>query len=131
MSAQKYGTNVKRVVITSSCASVLDNFPEPNVFSEKDWNEGSPKEVQEKGREASQPAKYRASKVLAERAAWEFVKENKDQLKFDVAVLNPPFVFGPTLHEIDKPENLNTSAFDWYNTIVKGAKDDASLVTVG
>ncbi|KAI0088796.1 NAD(P)-binding protein [Irpex rosettiformis] len=131
VSALKYGTNVKRVVITSSCAAVLDNYPEPRTFSEKDWNEGSSREVQEKGREAAQPAKYRASKTLAERAAWDFIKENKDQVKFDLAVINPPFVYGPVLHEVDKPEDLNTSAADWFTTIVKATKDDAALVAGG
>lgn len=122
---------MKRVVITSSCASVLDNYPEPRTFSEKDWNLGAPKEVEEKGRNASPPAKYRTSKVLAERAAWDFVKENKDQIKFDLAVINPPFVFGPVLHEVDKPENLNTSAADWFNTVVKATKDNDALVAPG
>ncbi|KAI0690439.1 NAD(P)-binding protein [Cytidiella melzeri] len=130
-SALKYGTAVKRVVITSSCASVLDTFPEPKVFSEKDWNLGASRECEEKGRAASQIAKYRSSKTEAERAAWDFVEKNKGQLKFDVAVLNPPFVFGPVLHEVDKVENLNTSAADWYNTIIKGTKDHAALVAGG
>jgi nucleoside-diphosphate-sugar epimerase len=131
VSALKYGSDVKRVVITSSCASVLDVLTEPKVFSEKDWNQSSARECEEKGRNAPQATKYRASKTLAERAAWQFVEENKDQLKFDITCINPPFVFGPVLHEVDKAENLNTSSLDWYNAVIKGAKTKEELVAGG
>lgn len=63
---------VKRVVITSSSAAVVD-LPEPHdpprskTFTEKDWNLGSERVVNEQGREAPQLEKYRASKTLAER----------------------------------------------------------------
>jgi nucleoside-diphosphate-sugar epimerase len=58
---------VKRVVITSSCASILEVHPEPTTFSEKDWNDQSWRIVQEKGREAENIDKYRASKILSEK----------------------------------------------------------------
>lgn len=86
----------------------------PSEFSEKDWNEASIKEVNEKGREADPMTKYRASKTLAEKgtftidsdlalwvliagprglsAAWEFYAQHKGQVTWDVSVLNPPFV---------------------------------------
>jgi hypothetical protein len=57
------------VVVTSSCAAVLQVEPEPKTFSELDWNKQAPKEVEEMGREASPITKYRASKTLAERGA--------------------------------------------------------------
>ncbi|TBU38649.1 NAD(P)-binding protein [Dichomitus squalens] len=130
-SALKHGSSVKRVVVTSSCASVLTPTTEPRVFSEEDWNEASIAEVKEKGRAASSPAKYRASKTLAERAAWDFWNKHKSEVQWDLVVVNPPFVFGPFLHEVDKPENLNESARDWYDTVVKGTKDNDALVTIG
>ncbi|KAI0367230.1 NAD-P-binding protein [Pilatotrama ljubarskyi] len=130
-SAQKFGTSVKRVVITSSCAAVLTPSSEPHVFSEADWNEASIKEVQEKGRDAAGAAKYRASKTLAERAAWEFYEKNKASLSWDLVVLNPPFVFGPVIHEVDAPENLNESAREWYLTVVKSKLDNESLANIG
>ncbi|KAI9058011.1 NAD(P)-binding protein [Trametes sanguinea] len=130
-SAQKYGTSVKRVVITSSTAAILVPPTEPRVFSEVDWNEESIQEVKEKGRDASGPVKYRASKTLAERAAWEFYEKNKATLSWDLVVLNPPFVFGPAIHDVDVPENLNESARDWYFNVVKGKLDNDGLVTVG
>ncbi|OSD07837.1 NAD-P-binding protein [Trametes coccinea BRFM310] len=130
-SAQKYGTSVKRVVITSSTAAVILPVTEPRVLTEADWNEASIQEVKEKGRDASAPAKYRASKTLAERAAWEFYEKNKDTLSWDLVVLNPPFVFGPAIHDVDVPENLNESAREWYLNVVKGKLDNDALATVG
>lgn len=130
-SAAKNAPSVKRIVVTSSCAAVLTPLNEPRVFSEEDWNEASIQEVNEKGKDASNPGKYRASKTLAERAAWEYYNQHKSELGWDLVVLNPPFVFGPFLHEVDKPENLNESAHDWFWTVVKGSKDKDALVTIG
>ena len=31
-------------------------------------------------------------------------------------------VFGPVLHEVSSPDALNTSAKDWYDTIIKQSK---------
>ena len=93
-SALKNGTAVKRIVVTSSCAAVLTPLPDPHVFSEEDWNDASVAEVEEKGRAATAIAKYRASKTLAERAAWEFHAQHKQEVAWDLATLNPPLVFG-------------------------------------
>ena len=130
VSALKYGSSVRRIVITSSCASVLTPSPEPRVFSEEDWNTTSPKEVQEKGKEATQADKYRASKTLAEKAAWEFVKSKGAELSWDLVVLNPPFVFGPVIHEIVEAEKLNSSMHDWW-AVVTGKKDNDYLASFG
>lgn len=35
---------------------------------------------------------YRASKALAEKAAWEFMENNKGELSFDLTAINPPWV---------------------------------------
>ena len=44
---------------------------------------------------------YTKSKILAELAAWNFVQEKKNKTGkcFDLAVINPGFVFGPTFHK--------------------------------
>ena len=62
-----YSTNVKRIVVTSSCASVMSPPAVPTKYSEEDWNEISPKEVEEQGSKAPPMTIYRASKTLAER----------------------------------------------------------------
>ncbi|KAJ7202445.1 NAD-P-binding protein [Mycena rebaudengoi] len=113
-SAMTYGTSVKRIIVTSSCAAVLQVEPEPKTFSELDWNEQATREVKELGRTAPGITKYRASKTLAERSAWKFMETNKDKLKWDLVVLNPPFVFGPTIHEVPTSADLNVSARDFY-----------------
>ncbi|KAF5363173.1 hypothetical protein D9758_008392 [Tetrapyrgos nigripes] len=122
-SALKFGKDVKRIVVTSSCASVLEIRPEPTKFSEEDWNELSAKEVQEQGRSAAAASKYRASKTLAERAAWDFYNKHKSEISWDLVVINPPFVFGPSIQDVSSPSALGTSAADWYATVVEGTKD--------
>jgi nucleoside-diphosphate-sugar epimerase len=62
-----YRSSVKRIVVTSSCDSILENRSEPTEFSELDWNRQSIQVVEENGRNALQGAKYRASKMLAEK----------------------------------------------------------------
>lgn len=58
---------VKRIVITSSCAAVLKPKPRPATFSEADWNDEAIKEVEEKGMKTHPLTIYMASKTLAEK----------------------------------------------------------------
>jgi len=126
-SVLKNAPQVKRVVITSSCAAVYDtNSKVPGVFSEKDWNISSGERIKEKGRDVPQVDKYRGSKALAERAAWKWMDVHKGQIGFDLAVMNPPFVFGPIIHEVPKVESLNTSVNIFYK-VLKGDKTDDEL----
>ncbi|GJE86730.1 aldehyde reductase [Phanerochaete sordida] len=129
-SALQFGDRVRRVVITSSTASVLTDDGLPHVFTEADWNDRAVQDIAAQGAAAPPHTIYRASKTLAERAAWQFVEENKEKVQFDVVALNPPYVWGPFLHEVDKPENLNTSVLDWYNTIVKNTRTPEQLVSI-
>ncbi|GLB36862.1 putative D-lactaldehyde dehydrogenase [Lyophyllum shimeji] len=129
-SAAKNGQGVKRIVVTSSCASVLE-VGKDKVFTEKDWNELAIKEVKEQNDEASGPAKYFASKTLAEKAAWEFYEKNKSDAKWDLAVLNPPFVFGPVIHDVKGVDSLNTSARQWHDTVLVDGKPKDFLTTQG
>lgn len=124
-SAKQYGDKVKRVVITSSYAAVLDTRIQPvHTFTEKDWNENSPAELEKLGKDVDQANAYRASKTLAEKAAWKFLEDEKPQ--FDIVTVNPPFVLGPIEHQCTKPESLNTSAAGWYNFLAgKKSGDDA------
>jgi len=116
-SISKYGPNVRRVVITSSVAAIIEpnKAPQPYNFTEADWNEFSPRVVEEKGKEAPVFDWYRASKTLAEKAAWNYVKENK--VSFDLVVINPPFIFGPTIHEISSVESLNESNAQFFKYV--------------
>lgn len=124
-SALAHGTSVKRVVYTSSCVSILRIPEQPTVFSEKDWNEQAVEDVKANGRNATGLSKYSASKVLAERAAWEFVEKNKARIAWDLVVVNPPYVFGPTLNEVDKPESLHSSMDEWFKAVCGGIYNTA------
>ncbi|CAE6423185.1 unnamed protein product [Rhizoctonia solani] len=116
-SAHKFGSAVKRVVITSSVASVTDGMHHlktpGTIYTENDWNTLSEKEIEEKGKYASGSEKYCASKTLAEKAAWEFVKNIKPN--WDIATCCPSLVLGPFLHQVSNPNALNTSIATLYN----------------
>lgn len=78
---------VKRVVLTSSCAAVYaGRAGEDHVFNEEDWA----------SEENSIP--YEKSKLRAERAAWELVKNLPDDEKFELCCINPGLILGPVLH---------------------------------
>ncbi|KAB5594063.1 NADPH-dependent aldehyde reductase ARI1 [Ceratobasidium theobromae] len=115
-SVNKHAPTVRRIVVTSSVAAVMDaSKPRGTIFTEENWNEYSIKEVETKGNAAAGGDKYRASKTLAEKAAWTYVAENKPQ--WDVVTVNPPMVFGPILHQVSDPANLNTSIAMLYKII--------------
>ena len=50
---------------------------------------------------------YRASKTFSERAAWQFMEDEKPN--FTLTTMCPPFVFGPTVFPLTSGESLNTS----------------------
>ena len=82
--------SVKRVVLTSSCASIYSDATElkdtPNgVFTEDIWNTTASLDYQP----------YSYSKTMAERAAWAI---NEKQSRWDLVVINPCLVMGPPLN---------------------------------
>lgn len=78
--------NVKRVVMTSSFGALgFSNKDRNTETTEANWTDPN-----EKGLSA-----YEKSKVLAERAAWDFMKEEGGSL--ELAVINPVAIFGPSL----------------------------------
>ncbi len=130
-SARQFGTTVKRVILTSSGTAIASPTAEPRTVDESDWNDTAVREVREKGREASQIEKYRASKTLAERAAWEWYDVHKTSLRWDMVVLNPTFVIGPWMHPVDKVETLNESLSVYYAVVLKGRMSNEMLVNTG
>ena len=77
---------VKRVVLTSSFAAVgYGQARQQAPFDETNWTDPT---------SATLPA-YHKSKTLAEHAAWDFVASQGGDL--ELAVINPPGVFGPVL----------------------------------
>jgi nucleoside-diphosphate-sugar epimerase len=88
------GSTVKRVVFTSSAVAVFEATGVPRVYTESDWNNHAVETVKTKGSEAGPFLIYCASKVLAERAAWDFVAAHKSEISWDLVALNPPWIFG-------------------------------------
>ncbi|KAG6917262.1 hypothetical protein DXG01_003209 [Tephrocybe rancida] len=126
-SAVKNGQAVKRVVVTSSGAAVQEVGVD-KVFTEFNWNELAIREVKEQGDAAPGLSKYRASKALAEKAAWEFYEKNKADIKWDLSVLNPPF---PMIHEIRNIDALNASSRQWYDAVLGNTQSETFLKVQG
>lgn len=77
--------DVKRVVLTSSFAAVGYSINTENyVFTENDWTDIN----------TDLPA-YIKSKTFAEKAAWEFIEKEGNEL--ELSVVNPVGIFGPAL----------------------------------
>lgn len=80
---------VKRVVLTSSGASITDTHDGKTHFTEDDWTDvNHPKTTA-----------YYKSKTLAEMHAWDLVNAQTGNSKTELAVINPTVVLGPTLTE--------------------------------
>ncbi|KAF9894470.1 hypothetical protein FE257_007973 [Aspergillus nanangensis] len=98
---------VGKVVIMSSFAAVYDaakGLQPGTVYTEGDW---SPMTYEE-GRDAQMvPAAYRASKVIAERAAWDYIRDHK--VSYQLVTLCPGMVFGKMIHPIESLAQLNAS----------------------
>ncbi|KAL2210959.1 NAD(P)-binding protein [Sarocladium strictum] len=112
--------SVRRVVHTSSFASILDANAKPvtsKIYTAEDW---SPLTYEDGVKAKTVAEAYRASKVAAEKVAWDYVKSH--QPSFDLVSLCPAMVFGPFLnHSVPKSiGGLNTS-----NSLVWGAIHDA------
>ncbi|KAF8331072.1 D-lactaldehyde dehydrogenase [Cantharellus anzutake] len=123
-SAKLFGANVQRVVITSSISAATEP-KQTSVynFTESDWNTYSPKIVDEQRNNAPGVHKYRASKALAERAAWKFVQDN--ELSWDLTTLLPSMVFGPVIHKVKDLASLNASLAAFLDQILHPGKSPA------
>ncbi|KAL3446358.1 hypothetical protein BJX65DRAFT_296372 [Aspergillus insuetus] len=97
-----HAPSVKRVVVTSSFAAIVNTASPPKVYDETSWNPVSWEEAV-----ADRSLAYRGSKAFAEKAAWEFMQ--KETPGFDLATINPPLVYGPVVHNLENLSSLNTS----------------------
>jgi len=77
-------SGVKRVVLTSSTVAVSSDM-ESGIGGPNDWP--NPDNV----------GSYAKSKILAERAAWDFINAQEGEDKMEMVVINPGGVMGPTL----------------------------------
>ena len=77
---------VKRVVMTSNFGAVgYSHKDTTTMITEEEWTDPEEKDL----------SAYNKSKVLAERAAWDFMHKEGGELEF--AAINPMAIFGPSL----------------------------------
>ena len=87
-------SHVKRCVVTSSCTTIYW----PRNEDRPDWTTGWLDETiwSDPDRPGGIPD-YPKSKVLAERAAWDFQKSLPKEKQFELVVVLPCFISGPSL----------------------------------
>uniref|UniRef100_A0A158R515 3Beta_HSD domain-containing protein n=1 Tax=Syphacia muris TaxID=451379 RepID=A0A158R515_9BILA len=95
----KCGT-VRKVVVTSSCAAINDGHQnDERIFDESCWTDLSSKTVDN----------YARSKTLAEKAVWDFWSDLDESNRFQLTVLNPTFIIGPVLSDIQHGSAIEES----------------------
>eukprot|EP00357_Protocruzia_adherens_P023183 CAMPEP_0115007972 /NCGR_PEP_ID=MMETSP0216-20121206/21591_1 /TAXON_ID=223996 /ORGANISM="Protocruzia adherens, Strain Boccale" /LENGTH=373 /DNA_ID=CAMNT_0002375203 /DNA_START=54 /DNA_END=1173 /DNA_ORIENTATION=+ len=82
---------VKKVVLTSSIASIITGHTESKTYDETEWANTDVKGINV----------YMKSKPLAEKAAWKFVEDLPADKKFELTTILPSAVVGPPLTVLD------------------------------
>ncbi|KAI0190850.1 ketoreductase [Astrocystis sublimbata] len=99
-----HAPTVKRVVITSSSAAIIDPDFRTEVYDESCWALTTYEDaIRDPARNA-----YRASKRLSEKSAWEFM-DTTVRKTFDLAVINCTYTFGPVQQKLPSLSAMNTS----------------------
>lgn len=101
--AKKAG--VKRVVLTSSTVAMQGGKHGIVKINQDSWTDVNEKTV----------TAYFKSKTLAEKSAWEFIKNQSGDTKLELVVVNPGPIYGPTL-----TGNLATEAMDFFKKLITG-----------
>ena len=114
-SIKNYAPQVRKLAVTSSYATIVSReipISQGTVINENSWLDIRIDDAKRGGLNA-----YRVSKVLAERALWDFVAQETP--RFEVTTIVSPFQFGPILGHIKSVETLNLSSHIFYR-ILKG-----------
>jgi len=101
--AKKAG--IKRVVLTSSTVAMHGGEKGIIKINKGSWTNIAAKNV----------TAYFKSKTLAEKAAWEFIKNQTGDTKLELVVVNPGPIYGPTL-----TGNLANEAMDFFKKLITG-----------
>ena len=101
--AKKAG--VKRLVLTSSTVAMHGGQTGLIKLNQDSWTNLNSKNV----------TAYFKSKTLAEKSAWEFIKNQTGENKLELVVINPGPIYGPTL-----TGNLATEAMDFFRKLITG-----------
>ncbi|CCD24822.1 SDR family oxidoreductase NDAI_0D05090 [Naumovozyma dairenensis CBS 421] len=126
----KYAADtVERVVITSSVAAMFDftkDLDPSYSYNENTWNPDSYEDALIDGGHA-----YNGSKKLAEKYAWDFVEEHRNEIKFKLTTVNPSYVFGPQRFDENVSSKLNTSCELIHKLMLSSADDKVDNSFVG
>ncbi len=101
--AKKAG--VKRVVITSSTVAMTGGKEGVIKINQDSWTDVNGENV----------TAYLKSKTLAEKSAWDFIKNQTGDSKLELVVVNPGPIYGPTL-----TGNLDAEAMDFFKKLITG-----------
>lgn len=101
--AKKAG--VKRVVVTSSVGAMFGGAKTSVKINQDSWTDMNAKNV----------TAYLKSKTLAEKSAWDFIKNQTGDNKLELVVINPGPIYGPTL-----TGNLGNEAMDMFKKLIAG-----------
>jgi dihydroflavonol-4-reductase len=102
---------VKRVVLTSSFTAICRGHGSlEREFTEEDWTDINGGDI----------TAYIKSKVLAERAAWDFIDNEGGET--ELSVINPTATFGPTLSD-----DISTSLIPILTLLTAGAAQMANI----
>jgi dihydroflavonol-4-reductase len=96
---------VKRIVITSSTAAMQGGQSGIIKINQDSWTNMDAKNV----------TAYFKSKTLAEKSAWEFIKNQTGDAKLELVVINPGPIYGPTL-----TGNLTGESMDFFKKLIAG-----------
>lgn len=108
--------SVKRVVVTSSFASIMNvggrvPWPMDFQYSEEHWNVSS-EPIDGAFPDPVNGHAYRWSKTVAEKAAWDFGSK-----QFDVSCILPPMVLGENKQALTSVADLNQSSLILYKLL--------------
>ncbi|KAG8741868.1 methylglyoxal reductase (NADPH-dependent) gre2 [Ceratobasidium sp. 414] len=110
-SVKAHGPSVKRVVVTSSAIVRGTHTPKRTGIRQITFEAAQKDTV----------AGYYGSKKLAEKAAWDFIDNEKPN--FELVTLCPPMVYGPVIQEVTAMDKLNTSSAAFYNIFAGKTKE--------
>ncbi|KAF8808073.1 NAD(P)-binding protein [Phlegmacium glaucopus] len=107
-------SQVHRIVITSTIGAIAPSkSPVGTIYTELDFNEDIIRFVEQLGKNSPPMLTYVASKALAEKRAWEFYEEHKSELQWDLTIITPPFLFGPSIQEVTSKDTLSITMKAW------------------
>ncbi|KAF8640305.1 hypothetical protein AX16_010200 [Volvariella volvacea WC 439] len=121
---QATNAGIKKIVLTSSEGTTFspDADLSGRTLTESDWGQVTKEDVLIGKYSHDSMRAYIASKILAEKAAWEFAEQHPE---LDLATVNPAFLWGPYVPHFPIPASLGTN--EWIYALLKGKKPPTVL----